>query len=150
MDSLAMRDIREAVAREFKMHPDLLLKRSSRREISRPRQVAMYLCRQLTGKSYPEIASGFKLEHTTVLHGVRKIEDLCVTDAELRETVSALAARITDTFDVVIPDHPRVDADVMIERAVRALEDADVSNLRIASALSQAAARRMAMIDGAE
>lgn len=47
------------------------------REIARPRQIAMYLARELTLKSYPNIGRQFgKRDHTTVMHGCKRIKDL--------------------------------------------------------------------------
>lgn len=61
--------------------------------LSRPRQVAMYLCRQLTIRSLPEIGRhlGGK-DHTTVLHGVRKIETLMLSDPAFCQEVAELEA----------------------------------------------------------
>jgi len=61
------------------------------RAVSRPRMVAMYLARRLTGTSFPEIGSrvGGK-DHSTVISAVKKIEHLLATDAALRDEVAAL------------------------------------------------------------
>ncbi len=54
------------------------------RAVARPRQVAMYLAKQLTPASLPEIGRKFGgRDHTTVIHGVRKIEELCAEDPSL-------------------------------------------------------------------
>ena len=54
------------------------------REVARPRQVAMYLSKQLTPRSLPEIGRRFGgRDHTTVIHAVRQIEKLRASDAEL-------------------------------------------------------------------
>ena len=51
------------------------------RAVARPRQVAMYLCKQLTPRSLPEIGRKFGgRDHTTVMHAVRKIEELKAAD----------------------------------------------------------------------
>jgi chromosomal replication initiator protein len=56
-----------------------------------PRQVAMYLAKELTQKSLPEIGELFGgRDHTTVLHAVRKISELRVKDANLNHTLHVL------------------------------------------------------------
>lgn len=67
--------------------------KSSRRHkvVALPRQIAMYLTRKLTEASYPEIGDRFGgKDHTTVMHGVAKIERLLQQDARLRSTLAAL------------------------------------------------------------
>jgi chromosomal replication initiator protein len=61
------------------------------RQVARPRQVAMYLSKTLTSKSLPEIGRRFGgRDHTTVIHAVRKIEQLIDTDASIAEDVELL------------------------------------------------------------
>jgi chromosomal replication initiator protein len=61
------------------------------RSYARPRQVAMYLCKKLTSRSLPEIGRRFGgRDHTTVMHGVRRIEELKSTDGQIAEDVEML------------------------------------------------------------
>ncbi|MEM9551686.1 MAG: chromosomal replication initiator protein DnaA, partial [Pseudomonadota bacterium] len=61
------------------------------RSYARPRQVAMYLCKQLTSRSLPEIGRRFGgRDHTTVMHGVKRIEELKVTDGQIAEDLEML------------------------------------------------------------
>ncbi|HZB93068.1 MAG TPA: chromosomal replication initiator protein DnaA [Stellaceae bacterium] len=61
------------------------------RAVARPRQVAMWLCKQLTPRSLPEIGRKFGgRDHTTVMHAVRKIDELRSTDRTLAEDVELL------------------------------------------------------------
>jgi len=61
------------------------------RAVARPRQVAMYLAKQLTPRSLPEIGRKFGgRDHTTVIHAVRKIEELSAYDPTFREDVELL------------------------------------------------------------
>jgi chromosomal replication initiator protein len=61
------------------------------RSVARPRQVAMYLAKTLTPKSLTDIGKKFgKKDHTTVIHAVRKIEELCTTDLELQDEINVL------------------------------------------------------------
>lgn len=65
------------------------------REVARPRQVAMYLAKQLTPRSLPEIGRRFGgRDHTTVIHAVRQIEKLRATDAELDADVRLLMRQL--------------------------------------------------------
>jgi chromosomal replication initiator protein len=72
---------------------------SSRRtaNVVRPRQVAMYLAKVLTLRSLPEIGRRFGgRDHTTVLHAVRKIENLAGTDSALAEEIEGLKRQLQD------------------------------------------------------
>ncbi len=61
------------------------------RTIARPRQVAMYLAKQLTSRSLPEIGRRFGgRDHTTVMHGVRRIEDLKTLDSQIADDLELL------------------------------------------------------------
>lgn len=61
------------------------------RTFARPRQVAMYLCKQMTSRSLPEIGRRFGgRDHTTVMHGVRRIEELRAQDAQVDEDLELL------------------------------------------------------------
>src|ERR1041384_2773219 len=89
--------IQKAVADHFKLTIDDLRARSNMRHVLVPRQVAMYLCKKLTNKSYPEIARQFGgKHHTTVIHSVEKIADFLGTDRELQTVVK----RLTDCIGV--------------------------------------------------
>lgn len=69
---------------------DLLSPKRSR-NIARPRQMAMYLSKHLTSRSYPEIGKRFGgRDHTTVIHAVRKIEELKAQDAQVAEDAEML------------------------------------------------------------
>jgi len=61
------------------------------RSIVRPRQVAMYLAKNLTNCSYPQIGSRFgDRDHTTVMHAVRKVEDMIAEDKQFSDDVSMI------------------------------------------------------------
>jgi chromosomal replication initiator protein len=67
------------------------------RAVARPRQVAMYFCKHMTQRSLPEIGKKFGgRDHTTVIHAVRRIEELRVTDKTLAEDIDILK-RILET-----------------------------------------------------
>ncbi|WP_308917125.1 chromosomal replication initiator protein DnaA [Jannaschia sp. LMIT008] len=65
------------------------------RSVARPRQMAMYLAKKLTPRSYPEIGRKFGgKDHTTVLYAVRKIEELMRTDSQLAEDAQLLQRKL--------------------------------------------------------
>lgn len=84
-------DIQKKVAAHFNIKVADM--HSARRSvaIARPRQIAMYLAKRLTSKSLPEIGRKFGgKDHTTVMHAVKRIEELCGKDAEFAEDVELL------------------------------------------------------------
>lgn len=90
-------DIQRIVARHYNVSKTELLSNRRTRTIVKPRQIAMYLAKVMTPRSLPEIGRRFGgRDHTTVLHAVRKIEDLSVTDATLAQEVELLRRLITE------------------------------------------------------
>jgi len=66
------------------------------RNVARPRQVAMYLAKQLTARSLPEIGRKFGgRDHTTVMHAVRKVEELMTSDAQIAQDVEIVRRALT-------------------------------------------------------
>ena len=66
------------------------------RQVARPRQVAMYLAKQLTARSLPEIGRKFGgRDHTTVMHAVRKIDELMAEDAQIAQDVEIVRRALT-------------------------------------------------------
>ncbi|CAN5263385.1 chromosomal replication initiator protein DnaA [soil metagenome] len=88
-------EIQKTVAEHFNMKQADLLSERRTRAIARPRQIAMYLCKQHTTRSYPDIGRRFGgRDHTTVLHGVRKIEELMPQDDQIAKDVEALTRKL--------------------------------------------------------
>jgi len=88
---ITMDSILRAVAEKFNMQPQQLKLKSNSRQIAYPRQVAMYLMKDLTQASLPEIGRVFGgKHHTTVLHSVQKIERLRQTDTDLNRLIHSL------------------------------------------------------------
>jgi chromosomal replication initiator protein len=84
--------ILRAVASFFSMKPAQLKSKSNSRSIALPRQIAMYLCKELTTRSLPQIGRDFGgKHHTTVLHSIRKIDSLRKKDPQISSAVSAIA-----------------------------------------------------------
>ena len=89
-------DIQRKVAEHYNIRLADMIGPKRPRAIARPRQVAMYLAKQLTTRSLPEIGRRFGgRDHTTIIHGVRKIEELMQTDRQLAEDL-ALLRRLLD------------------------------------------------------
>jgi chromosomal replication initiator protein len=84
-------EIQRRVAEHFNIRLSEMTSERRARAVARPRQVAMYLAKQLTTRSLPEIGKKFGgRDHTTVMHAVRKIEELSLSDAALAEDVELL------------------------------------------------------------
>ena len=67
------------------------------RTFARPRQVAMYLCKHLTQRSLPEIGRKFGgRDHTTIMHGIKRIEELKEKDTQIAEDVNLLRRSLDD------------------------------------------------------
>jgi chromosomal replication initiator protein len=83
--------IQQVVAEEFRLRPADLKVRNNSRKVVYPRQLAMFLCRELIGASLPEIGRAFGgKHHTTVLHSVGKIQERKKTDKELNRLLHRL------------------------------------------------------------
>jgi len=83
--------IQKRVGEQFGLRDQDLKVRSNAKAIAFPRQIAMYLVKQLTSASLPEIGKQFGgKHHTTVLHSINKIENLRRNDKDLNRTISRL------------------------------------------------------------
>lgn len=81
--------IQHAVCKAYGVSMPQLVGHERKADVVRPRQVAMYLSRTLTPRSLPEIARRFGgRDHTTVMHAVRRIEDLYGKDDKLRDRIN--------------------------------------------------------------
>jgi len=88
---LSVEDIQKKVAEHFNIKLADMHSPRRARALARPRQVAMYLSKQLTSRSLPEIGRKFGgRDHTTVMHGVKKIEELLQSDPGLEEEIDLL------------------------------------------------------------
>jgi chromosomal replication initiator protein len=90
-------DIQRVVSRHFNVSRQELVSNRRTRVIVKPRQIAMYLAKTMTPRSFPEIGRRFGgRDHTTVLHAVRKIEDLMNKDTKLSHEVELLKRLINE------------------------------------------------------
>jgi chromosomal replication initiator protein len=88
---LSIEEIQRKVAEHYSIRLSDMIGPKRLRNIARPRQVAMYLSKQLTLRSLPEIGRRFGgRDHTTIMHGVRKIEELMTTDSQLSDDLQLL------------------------------------------------------------
>jgi len=84
-------EIQKRVAEHFNIRMSDMHSARRARAVARPRQVAMYLAKQLTSRSLPEIGRKFGgRDHTTVMHAVRKIDELRAADTSLSEDIDLL------------------------------------------------------------
>jgi chromosomal replication initiator protein len=84
-------DILKMVSRHYKVPRNELLSARRSRDVVRPRQIAMFLAKALTSRSLPEIGRRFGgRDHTTVLHSVRKVEQMIKDDVELAQEIELL------------------------------------------------------------
>jgi chromosomal replication initiator protein len=88
-------DIQKACAEHYGMKQADLISERRNRAIARPRQAAMWLAKQLTTRSLPDIGRRFGgRDHTTVLHAVRRIDQLRAEDAQLARDLEVLARKL--------------------------------------------------------
>ena len=87
--------ILDVVAEHFGIKPEDITSQRRNSEFVNPRQIFMYLCRKLTDTSYTNIAKLLnKNDHTTVIHGCRKIEEALSTDKELQNKIQIIEKKI--------------------------------------------------------
>ena len=102
-DTITLEHIQEAVARYFHLTLSDLCSRKRGRRFVLPRQVGMYLTRQLTSLSLKEINQGFGQSRATVVRSCQRIETLLKEDLVLSQSIEALTAELTR------PQHLRED-----------------------------------------
>lgn len=94
---IRIEEIQKVVARHYNVTKHDLLSARRTRTVVRPRQIAMYLAKTMTPRSFPEIGKRFGgRDHTTVLHAVRKIEGMVAADETLAQEIEFLRRIIED------------------------------------------------------
>lgn len=94
---VTVEDIQKQVASYYNIRTADMFSARRSRTVARPRQIAMYLSKDLTTFSYPEIGRRFGgRDHTTIMHAVRKVGDLLRDDAEIADDISTLKANLVD------------------------------------------------------
>jgi len=93
---IAMDDIEEVVATRFHIKISEMKSRRRSKTLVHPRQIAMYLCRELTDASFPEIGRQFGgKDHTTIIHACKQIAKAKEIDSILNATLESLKEQIT-------------------------------------------------------
>ena len=94
---VTVEDIQKQVASYYNIRTADMFSARRSRTVARPRQIAMYLSKDLTTFSYPEIGRRFGgRDHTTIMHAVRKVGELLRDDAEIADDISTLKANLVD------------------------------------------------------
>ncbi len=92
---VSLEDIQEAVGARFHVKISELKSRRRSKTLVHPRQIAMYLCRELTDASYPEIGRHFGgKDHTTIIHACRQVTKAKEADTGLNATLESLKEQI--------------------------------------------------------
>ena len=90
-NKILIRDIQNLVCKYFKISKNEMLSPRRSRYLVRPRQIAMYLSKNLTSKSLPDIGREFSnRDHTTVIHSVKVVEKLKYIDGEFKNTIDKI------------------------------------------------------------
>jgi chromosomal replication initiator protein len=93
---ITLEDVQEVVANRFKVKVSELKSKRRTKTLVHPRQIAMFLARELTDSSFPEIGREFGgKDHTTIIHACRQIEKALEGDATLRTTMESLKDEIS-------------------------------------------------------
>ena len=88
---VTVEEIQRRVSEHYNIRLSEMIGPKRVRNYARPRQVAMYLAKQMTSRSLPEIGRRFGgRDHTTVMHGIRRIEELKITDSQIADDLELL------------------------------------------------------------
>lgn len=87
---VTIEEIQRKVAERYNIRLSEMMSKRRERSVARPRQIAMFLAKNLTTKSLPDIGRAFNRDHTTVLHGVKAVEELREKDPAFREETDDL------------------------------------------------------------
>ncbi len=88
---VTVEEIQRKVSEHYNIRLSDLIGPKRLRAYARPRQVAMFLCKTMTSRSLPDIGRRFgKRDHTTVMHGVKRIEELSATDSQIADDIELL------------------------------------------------------------
>jgi chromosomal replication initiator protein len=92
---LTISRIQQVVAEHFEI-PEFEMRSCRRfRDVARPRQIAMYLARELTPKSLPDIGRRFgNRDHTTVIHAIKRVESISQIDGDFADDLDVLRGRL--------------------------------------------------------
>ena len=95
--SVPVETIKRRVAAFYDLSLEDLVSQRRHRAVARPRQVAMYFCKRLTRRSFPDIGQRFGgRDHTTVMHAVKRIEELAAEDVAFAAELQEIGRKITE------------------------------------------------------
>lgn len=94
LDRVRVQDVIRVVSEQYGFSEEELLSARRQEPLALARHIAMYLAKVCTGRSYPEIARRLVRDHTTIMHGVRRIEKLMTESSALLEEVKTLRTRL--------------------------------------------------------
>lgn len=112
--TITIRDIQRRVSDEWALPPGAMKTATRTRQIARPRQIAMYLCRKLTNHSLPAIGRHFGgRDHTTVLHAERTVADLLARSEIVARAVANIEADLVHASALDAAQRQSYEAGVM-------------------------------------
>ncbi|PIE42268.1 MAG: chromosomal replication initiator protein DnaA [Gammaproteobacteria bacterium] len=92
---ISIESIQKTVAGYYRIKVSDLKSRSRKAQLARARQIAMTLSKQLTNLSLPDIGEAFERDHTTVIHAIKKINEMKQRDPRIREDMTNLTVTLT-------------------------------------------------------
>ncbi len=92
--NITIEAIQKAVSEHFELSRNDIMGSQRPKNIAEPRMLAMYLCRELTNHSFPEIGQAFNKNHATVMNAVKKIPGLCLKDEKLRRSAELIKRKL--------------------------------------------------------
>ncbi len=92
---VSIEDVQKAVCAVFNISMSDIKGKRRHRSISRPRQIAMYLCRTYLNSTFPEIGSKFKKDHSTAISAVQQIDKLKDRDQSVKDIIEAIKRQLS-------------------------------------------------------
>ena len=94
---LSVAYIQDFISDYFKIKKEFLVGQKRNKQYAHPRQIAMYLCRELINESFPQISQAFgKKDHTTALHAYNKIGEDLAKNSDLKRTIDDIIRKINE------------------------------------------------------
>lgn len=91
---ISIYSIQKAVADHFDLRVNDILSEKRPKNIAEPRMIAMYLSREMTNHSFPEIGAAFGKNHATIMNAVKKIPSLCLKNESIKRSVSLIQRQL--------------------------------------------------------
>ena len=84
------------VSRNYNVSVDDLYSKKRNNHISNPRQIAMYIMREVTGMTFQEVGDKFGRDYSTVIHSINNVEEKIETDASLKAQISDIIKNVRE------------------------------------------------------